>query len=466
VYKRQGLEGLIGKQSDSPYLGERSRQWIKLKCRPRQEFVIGGYTDPRGSRAHFGALLLGAYEERGLRYVGRVGSGFDEGVLAHLGGRFAELKTSRPPFIDPPRERDVHWLKPELVAEIAFGGWTRENLLRQSSFMGLREDRPAAGIVREEAAPPEPPPDGAFATGSAEPRVGGVRLTHPDRLVWPESGIIKSDYARYCESVAAALLPHLRGRPLSLLRCPEGSAAACFFQKHLGRQRPAGVRSFAWEEASGERRDYVYVDGIDAVIGLVQRGIVEFHTWGSSMPNPERPDRITLDLDPAPELPWERVVEGAQFTRAVFEELGLACFLKTTGGKGLHVVAPIERRHDWPQVKAFAKAIAAHLAHVLSDRFTANMAKNRRTGKIFVDYLRNGEGATAIASYSARARPGAPVSVPLAWEELSPELDPAGFNLRTVPARVAALPDDPWRGYDGQARAITAKMRRALGMPG
>jgi bifunctional non-homologous end joining protein LigD len=352
-------------------------------------------------------------------------------------------------------------VRPELVAEVGFSGWTRENLLRQASFAGLREDKPAAAVVREEAAAPEPRP--AQTLGSRDASVGDVRLTHPDRLVWPDSGITKSDLAHYCESVARWLLPQLDKRPLSLLRCPDGSAAECFFQKHLGRQRPLGVQNFIWEEASGATRDYAYVDSIEAVIGLVQRGIVEFHTWGSRLPDPSRPDRITIDLDPAPDVPWPRVAEGAHLARTLLEELGLVCFLKTTGGKGLHVVAPIERRQGWDEVKAFTRAIARHLASVLPDRFTANMAKSRRGGRIFVDYLRNDEGATAIAAYSTRARPGAPVSVPLSWDELSPDLDPADWNLKTVPARLADR-RDPWQGYEESTRAITAKMRRALGM--
>ncbi len=458
-----GLEGLIGKREDAAYASERSRSWIKLKCRPRQEFVIGGYTDPRGSRAGFGALLLGVYQDGRLRYAGRVGSGFGEAGLAKLSKRLGKLRTEQAPFADPPREKDTHWVRPELVAEIAFGGWTREKLLRQASFLGLRADKPAAGVAREEARPAPPPDAGDIAFGSKDARIAGVKLTHPDRLMWPDRGITKSDLAHYCERIAAWLLPQLYRRPLSLLRCPDGSAAACFFQKHLGRQRPAGVQGFAWEESSGEPRDYAYVESIEAVIGLVQRGIVEFHTWGSSLPDPAKPDRITLDLDPAPDVPWRRVVEGAQLARTVFDELQLPCFVKTTGGKGLHLVAPLERRHGWAEVKDFAKAIAQHLARVLPDRFTANMARAKRTGRIFVDYLRNDEGATAIAGYSARARPGAPVSTPLTWDELTPELDPAGWNLQTLPARLANLREDPWQGYDEQARRITAQMRRRMG---
>ncbi|MGE5468541.1 MAG: DNA ligase D [Ignavibacteria bacterium] len=460
---RLGLEGLIGKRADAPYSGSRSRSWIKLKCRLRQEFVIGGFSDPRGSRAALGALLLGVNEDGRLRYAGRVGSGFDDATLARLKRRLQPLHSDAAPFADAPRDKDAHWVRPELVAEVAFHGWTRENLLRQASFIGLREDKPAAAVTRERAETAATPGDGA-GLGSRDARIGGVRLTHPERAVWPESGITKSDLAHYYERVAPWLLPHLARRPLSLVRCPDGTAGQCFFQKHIERARPAGVQAFAWTEASGETRDYLFVEDVEAVIGLVQRGIVEFHTWGSRVPHADRPDRITIDLDPAPDVPWTRVVEGARLARTVFEELGLACFLKTTGGKGLHLVAPLEPTLGWDEVKAFTQAMAQHLSAVLPERFTANMAKRKRTGRIFVDYLRNGEGATAVAAFSTRARPGAPVSVPLAWDELSPGLDPADWNLRSVPGRLTGLPGDPWEGYERQARAITAAMRRALGM--
>ncbi|MDD5248229.1 MAG: DNA ligase D [Rhodocyclaceae bacterium] len=459
---RLGLEGLVGKRGDAPYVSERSRSWIKLKCRPRQEFVVGGYTDPRGSRTGFGALLLGLHDAAGkLRYVGRVGSGFDEALLARLTPRLAALRSSAVPFAAAPQESDAHWVRPQLVAEVAYSAWTRDKLLRQASFIGLREDKPASTVTGETM---QAATNGQVASGRRDARVGGVRISHPERLVWPDGGITKSDLAHYYESVGPWLLPHLRRRPLSLLRCPDGSAAECFFQKHLDRQRPVGVLEFAWDKISGGKRDYMYVDSIAAVVGLVQYGAVEFHTWGARLPDPARPDRITLDLDPAPDVPWPRIVEGAQLARTALAALGLACFVKTTGGKGLHLVAPLERRHGWDEVKAFAKAIAEHLARVLPDRFTANMAKSKRAGRIFIDYLRNEEGATAVAAYSTRARPGAPVSTPLRWEELTPALNPADWTLLTIPARVDAMREDPWLGYDEQARRITAAMRRALGM--
>lgn len=467
-----GLEGLIGKRADAPYTGRRSGDWIKLKCRQRQEFVIGGYSDPAGSRQEFGALLLGLHDDQGkLRYAGRVGTGFDETQLKALGKRLRAMVDDRSPFVEPPQEKDTHWVRPELVAEVAYAGWTREKQLRQASFLGLRSDKFASSVRREVAREPEE----ATATSSTElptgqvaREVAGVKLTHPERLIWPESGtdggITKTDLARYVERVGPWLLPHLAQRPLSLLRCPDGSNAECFFQKHLGRTRPVGVQTFLWEASSTGKRDYVYVDSVEAVVGLVQRGIVEFHTWGASLPHPDRPDRLTIDLDPAPDVPWSRVVEGAQLARTLLEELGLVPFLKTTGGKGLHLVVPLVPQLSWPEAKAFAKAIATHLAQVLPDRFTANMAKSKRVGRIFVDYLRNDEGATAVAAYSPRARPGAPVSLPLAWEELSPGLNPADWTLRTVPARLASLAMDPWQGYGESAKFVTDGMRKALGI--
>jgi bifunctional non-homologous end joining protein LigD len=451
-------------------VGRRSGDWIKLKCRQRQEFVIGGYSDPAGSRRGFGALLLGLFADNGkLHYAGRVGTGFDDALLTRLSRRLKSMEIEASPFCHPPKEKDAHWVKPQLVAEVAYAGWTREKLLRQASFLGLREDKPADTVKREAPlASQASETTGELRTGEVASTVGGVKLTHPDRFIWSASsgdgGITKTDLARYVERVGPWLLPHLAKRPLSLLRCPDGSAAECFFQKHLGRTRPVGVQSFLWEESSTGKRDYVYVESVEAVIGLVQRGIVEFHTWGSSLPHPDRPDRLTIDLDPAPDLPWQRVVEGAQLARTLLEELGLVCFLKTTGGKGLHIVTPLVPENDWPQVKTFAKGIAVHLAKVLPDRFTANMAKSRRVGRVFVDYLRNDEGATAVAAYSPRARPGAPVSLPLAWDELSPDLHPADWTLRTVPARLASIGDDPWQGYGESAKAITDKMRKALGV--
>ncbi|KON79690.1 DNA ligase D [Azoarcus sp. PA01] len=486
-----GLEGLIGKRGDARYVSGRSRNWIKLKCRPRQEFVIGGYTEPSGAREGFGALLVGLYDDAGaLNYCGKVGTGFDRATLERLARRLAALERKDAPFARKPRGAGQHWVRPTLVAEVEYAGWTRDNLLRQASFAGLREDKPANTVQDEVTLSPEgaaeieQPPSRAKAprrpnkkpspehSGAAklkassapgEVRVAGIVITHPERIVWPDAGLTKADLAHYYEDIAPWLLPHVVSRPLSLLRCPDGSEAECFFQRHMGQERPGGVESFIWEASSKERRSYLYVTDLDGVIGMVQRGVVEFHTWGSTMPRADRPDRITIDLDPGPELAWPRVVEAAQLVRGLLGELGLASFLKTTGGKGLHVVVPLRRGAEWGDVKRFAKAVATHLAHILPERFTANMAKNQRPGRIFVDYLRNDAGASAICAYAARARPGAPVSTPLAWDELGPDLKPAAFTIRTVAERLARLREDPWRDYAKQRFVLNAKMWEALG---
>lgn len=467
---RMGLEGLIGKRADAAYVGGRSRAWIKLKCRPRQEFVIGGYTDPRGARRGFGALLLGLHAagaETRLQYVGRAGTGFDEATLNRLGRRLEQLHRDESPFVDAPRGAGMHWVRPVLTAEVEFAGWTDDKLLRQAAFVGLREDKPA-GEVRAEVALPvaeaAAAPARAEKSASAEGRIAGIVISHPGRVVWPDVGLTKRDLAAYCEAVSAWLLPHLAQRPLALLRCPDGSTAECFFQKHMAQERPAGVESFEWVHSAGKDQTYLYLENLQGLIGLVQRGVVEFHTWGASLPRADRPDRITMDLDPAPDVPWSRVVEAAQLTRALLEELGLRCFLKTTGGKGLHVVVPLKRRHGWDEVKAFSHAAARHLVQLAPDRFIANMAKAKRGGKIFIDYLRNGEGAVAVAAYSPRARPGAPVSTPIAWDELTPTLRPAEFNLQTVPRRLASLKQDPWADYGQTAYSLTKRMREALGV--
>ncbi|MCK0508240.1 DNA ligase D [Aromatoleum anaerobium] len=454
---RLGLEGLIGKRGDARYVSGRSRSWIKLKCRPRQEFVIGGYTEPGGAREGFGALLVGLYDDAGaLNYAGKVGTGFDRATLDRLARQLAALERKDSPFARKPRGAGQHWVRPTLVAEVEYAGWTRDNLLRQAAFAGLREDKPANTVQDELALRPE-------GDAPGEVRVAGIVITHPERVVWPNAGLTKADLAHYYEDIAPWLLPHVVSRPLSLLRCPDGSEAECFFQRHMGQERPGGVESFIWEASSKDRRSYLYVTNLEGVIGMVQRGVVEFHTWGATMPRADRPDRITIDLDPGPELAWARVAEAAQLVRGLLGELGLGSFLKTTGGKGLHVVVPLRRGPQWADVKRFAKAVATHLARILPDRFTANMAKNQRTGRIFVDYLRNDAGASAICAYAARARPGAPVSTPLAWDELGPELKPGAFTILTVADRLARLREDPWRDYAKQRFVLTSSMWEALG---
>ncbi|OGA71710.1 MAG: DNA ligase D [Betaproteobacteria bacterium RIFCSPLOWO2_12_FULL_65_14] len=449
-----GLEGLIGKQANSVYVSGRAKSWIKLKCRQRQDFVIGGYTAPGGSRQGFGALLVGVYDQQGrLHFTGKVGTGFDEALLRSLTRRLAALKKPEPSFVNPPKEKGVQWVRPTLVAEVAYAERTDEGILRQAAFMGLREDLPAKNVHEERAVPP---PD--------ENAVLGVKISHPDRLIWPKLGIRKIDLARYVEAVGEWLLPHVKNRPLSLVRCPDGAEGECFYQRHLMTGASPGSLQTVRRERSSKGA-YIYAASLEAVVSAVQNGAVEFHTWGATVPDIKRPDRITMDLDPDEALPWRTLVEGTLLTRALLEGLGLKCFLKTTGGKGLHVVAPIEPELGWDEVKELTRHIAHMLTKARPDRFTAKLAKQRRPNKIFADYLRNSETASAVAAYSPRARPGAGVSVPLSWDELEPKNDlRTAFNVQNVPERLSELKEDPWADYWTTGQRITAKMKQALGM--
>jgi bifunctional non-homologous end joining protein LigD len=447
-----GLEGLIGKDAGSVYMSGRTRAWIKLKCRQHQDFVIGGYTAPGGSRTGFGALLVGVFERAGkLQYAGKVGTGFDERLLQGLARRLAPLKQPASPFERPPKERNVTWVRPTLVAEVAYTERTNEGLLRQASFMGLREDIPAKSVGEE---PPQPPP---FAGNE----VLGVRISHPDRLIWPKLGFSKIALARYIETVGERLLAHVKDRPLSLVRCPDGAEGECFYQRHLTMARSPGSLQTVKRERSSKGA-YIYAADLQALVSAVQNGAIEFHTWGATVPDIQHPDRITMDLDPDDKLPWKTLVEGTLLTKQLMDGLGLKSFLKTTGGKGLHVVAPIEPQLGWDELKEFTRRIAAMLVRARPDLFTARISKARRPDKIFVDYLRNSETASAVAAFSPRARPNGGVSVPLYWEELDEEHDlRARFDVRNV---VERLKDDPWADYWSTRQSISARTKKSLGM--
>jgi bifunctional non-homologous end joining protein LigD len=428
----------------------RTRTWIKLKCRQRQDFVIGGYTAPGGSRSGFGALLVGYYDRAGkLQYAGKVGTGFDEHLLQTLTRRLAALKKAAPSFENPPRERAVTWVRPSLVAEVAYAERTNEGILRQASFMGLREDMPAKSVGDERA---QQPP--------ASDTVLGIRISNPQRLVWPKLGFSKLDLARYIELVGERLLPHVKDRPLSLVRCPDGAEGQCFYQRHLTMARSPGSLQTVKRERSSKGA-YIYATDLKAIVSAVQNGAVEFHTWGATVPDIAHPDRITMDLDPDEKLPWKTLVEGTLLVKTLLDNLHLASFLKTTGGKGLHVVAPIEPKLGWDEVKEFTRRIAEMLVKARPELFTAKISKDRRPNKIFVDYLRNSETASAVAAFSPRARPNGGVSVPLHWDELEPGTDlRARFDVRNVVQR--AKQKDPWAAYWTTRQSITAKMRKAL----
>ncbi|SCZ58134.1 DNA ligase D [Thiohalomonas denitrificans] len=464
-----GLEGTLAKRVDAPYRGGRGGNWRKIKCLLRQEFVVGGYTDPAGGRKGLGALLLGVYENGALRYVGRVGTGFTEAILQDLHERLRPLEQADPPFTTglPRSSRSVHWVRPELIAEVQFAEWTREGILRTPSYQGLREDKPPTE-VRREATERLTPSSTASAREEAPPRllndrIDGLKLSSPDKVLYPEQGLTKRDLAHYYQAVSDRILPWLAGRPLTLLRCPEGHHKECFFQKHAEGTIPKAIRRVMIPEKTGKEA-YLFVDDLEGLIGLVQMGVLEIHTWGARTDRTEAPDRVIFDLDPDAGLDWGAVVDAALAVRSRLRELGLESFLTTTGGKGLHVVMPLMRRHGWKEVKAFAKAVAEDLVNDAPRRYTASPSKRARQGKLFIDYLRNSRGATAITPYGTRARAGAPVATPIAWDELTLDLRADQWNVHNISERLTNLEEDPWKTYRSVHQSITVAVRRQLGL--
>ncbi len=478
---RRGLEGLICKRVDSPYQQRRTDDWVKVKCLSRQEFLIAGWTEPSGSRAGFGALLLGYYDKhRRLVYAGRVGTGFSNSSLRQLKALLHKLEQDQPPFEEPPSGSEahgVHWVRPQLVAEVEFTQWTNDGRLRHPSFQGLREDKKPEEVVREvpldQPSEDQDPPNADKSrrrktqqskhdTALADSRhPAGVRLTHPDRVLYPEQGLTKQDLANYYVHVADWILPHLIHRPLMVVRCPSGQAGKCFYQKHLAEGLSAPVRGIKVKEESGIK-NYMGVDDLPGLVTLVQMSALELHPWGSREDKLDYPDRMILDLDPGPGVAWHEVVSAAGEVHAVLDALGLKSFVRTSGGKGLHVVVPLVRRATWDVVKDLAKAIAEFLARHAPAKFVATSSKVGRKGKIYADYLRNDRGATAIASYSTRALSGAPVATPLRWDELTPQIKPEKFTVRTVPERLASVDADPWEGFFDVRQAATIAMVRKI----
>ncbi len=468
-----GLEGVVSKRAESVYRAARTREWVKTKCLRRQEFIVVGYSEPSGSRVGLGALLIGYHEDGALRSAGRVGTGFTDARLRDLAERLRPLERARAPVEDPPRgaaARGVHWVEPKLVVEVAFTEWTKDGSLRHPSFKGLREDKGAADVVRERPVDGEAQVErsGAASAGAARQaavRVGRarVKLTHADRVLYRGQGLTKRDLAEYYVDVGAAMLPHLAGRPLSIVRCPDGTDAECFYQKHARAGVPEAIGRVEIEEQS-KRATYLHVETLDALVSLVQIGVLEIHAWGARIDRLERPDRIVIDLDPGAGVEWPEVVEAAVAMRDRFTALGLRSFVKTTGGKGLHVVVPLVRRSGWDEVKAFSRAIAVAAAAERPDRYVARAAKKERRGRIYIDYLRNARGATAVAPYSTRAREGAPVSTPVSWEELQAGLDPHAFTVATVPERLRSRRAAAWTGFDDTRQSITKSMMKEVGV--
>ncbi|KYG04564.1 DNA ligase D [Sorangium cellulosum] len=484
-----GIEGVIAKRPEAPYRSGRGSSWLKVKCGKRQEFVIVGFTEPTGARQGLGAILVGVNRSGKLAYAGKVGTGFTNKTLTTLRSRLESIERAKPAFAGAPRMRGVHWVEPELLAEVQFSAWTRDGRLRHPSFEGLREDRtPESVTVEREQPPPAPPPrkaagapskavsaarsKGAIEAPGKAPRggrggaerieVAGTRLTNPDKVLYPAQGITKLALAGYYAQIAEHMLPYVAKRLLTLVRCPAGQGKPCFFQRHEAEGLSEAIRRTLVEEDDGTRT-YLYIENTEGLVSLVQMGALEMHIWGSRVDRIEQPDMMVFDLDPAPELPWERVAEAAKTVRHLLETLGLRSFVKTTGGKGLHVVVPIEARRRWDEVKPFTKAVADALVRFDPARYIATLSKAKRTGKVFVDYLRNGRGATAVAPYSTRARPGAAVATPLSWDELDAPLDPASFTIETVPQRLATIAD-PWAELPTVRQSITSAMMKQVGL--
>lgn len=460
------LEGVIGKQRDAPYVSGRSKTWIKLKCRQRQEFIVGGYTAPQGSRSAFGALLLGVNDTEGnLRYAGRVGTGFDEKLLRSVFAELQPLHVSRPAFVNPPRGRmaqGVQWVGPKLVAEVSFAQWTDEGIVRQAAFHGLRVDKPAQVIGREQSMTIAPEKKARGSRRATSDVMAGVTITHPDRVIDQSSGVTKIELARYYETIAAWLLPHLSARPVALLRAPEGIAGEQFFQKHMEKRTIPKIRMLDRKLDPGHE-PLMVIDSAEVLVGAAQMGMIELHTWNATATSIERPDRIIFDLDPDPSLSWSRMVEAATLTKALLDELSLRSFVKTSGGKGLHLVVPLARRHSWDGVKRFSQAVAEQLATTIPARFSAKMGPKNRINKVFVDYLRNRRGASTVAAYSARARPGMAVSTPIDWDELAGLKGSDQWTIRTIASRLENLKHDPWEQY-AQARQSLSRAAKRLGV--
>ncbi|MET4574464.1 bifunctional non-homologous end joining protein LigD [Stenotrophomonas rhizophila] len=451
---KAGFEGIISKRVDAPYVNARSPSWVKVKHENTDEFLVVGYTDPKGSRSGFGSLLMAAPDKGGLRYVGRVGTGFDDAKLAAMHRQLKALDTDKAavelPSHVPFKASSVHWVNPALVAEVAFRGWAKEGLLRQASFKRLREDKTAkelgaaASAVSAKAAKATKTPAKAKAPDRA---ADGVTISHPERVVFAKARLTKGDVADYYRQMARWILPEVARRPLSLLRCPDGVDKPCFFQKHHGTGLGDAVEAIPLEQKSG-REDYLYIEDTEGLLQLVQMNTLELHPWGASVDDPEHPDRLVFDLDPGEGVTWAAIKAAARDVRDRLQEIGLESFVRLSGGKGIHVVVPLTPKADWAQAKDFCESFAQAMAEHAPDRYVATMSKAKRTGVIFIDWLRNARGATSVCSWSLRARPSAGVAVPLRWEELGRVTAADAFALPKALQRAQKLKKDPWEGID------------------
>ena len=449
---RTNLEGIVGKKADSVYSGTRNGAWIKLKCEKRQEFVIGGYSLSDKKASGVSSLLLGVYEGDNLIYAGRAGTGLNARSMAELESKFAGVKREASPFRNAPRARTnekITWLEPQLAAEIRFAEWTSEGLLRQASFKGLRTDKDPK-TIRKESPDDETQSlksEGEEKTMEAEQKglvIEGVTITHPDKILFENPDITKADVVRYYEQAASRMLPYITNRLLSIVRCPKGISQTCFFKKHPG-PGSKGIVPLTIPNSDGEAEEYFYIQNISGLISEAQMGTLEFHTWGSRVDNLEKPDVMVFDLDPDEGMDPGQVQQGVKDVKSIIDQLSLTSYLKTSGGKGYHVVVPFKPSVGWEHFHDFSKQIAEVMEQKWPDRYTSNIRKEKRKGRIFIDWIRNARGATSIAPYSIRARKGARVSMPISWEELG-TVAPDGITMADALKRIKDG-SDPWNGF-------------------
>jgi bifunctional non-homologous end joining protein LigD len=476
--RRLGLEGIVSKQRGQPYKGGRTTSWLKLKCVREQELVIGGFTEPEGSRDGFGALLLGVYAGERLAFAGKVGTGFTVKVARELRKRLDGLEQKACPFDPPPTgpDRLARWVKPVLVAQVKFGEWTHDGKIRHSAFLGLREDKDPREVVMEVPASVGSSPTTTTSTtmkrkatavvSSKHKRVdvAGISLSNPDRVLYPKVGVTKLELARFYEGIEEWILPHVVGRPLSLVRCPKGLTGepdACFYMKHSEVWAPPALRRVQIKERT-KRGQYLVIDDLAGVIALAQMDCLEIHTWNSHADDVEHPDRLVFDLDPGPEVPFAQVIEAARLVRASLQSLELESFVKNTGSNGLHVVVPLAEPTTWDDGLEFTRRLSLAIARSHPGRYTTEVPKAGREKKILIDFLRNVRGATSVAAFSSRARDNASISVPLAWEELSAKVPSDHFTVQNLPQRLARLRRDPWAGYWKTKQRLDAATREAV----
>jgi bifunctional non-homologous end joining protein LigD len=465
----QGLEGLIGKRADAPYASTRSTSWVKIKCSKRQEFVVVGHTDPKGSRTGFGSLLLAIHDEKtgALKYAGNVGTGFDEKLLRSMKAKLDALATDKPAFAVPKGVKG-HWVRPNLVAEVAFTEWTDDGRIRHPVFQGLRADKPAETVTREKAKAVKA--ESAKALKAKSPNAatarGTPKVTHGERVIDPSSGLTKADLVAYYDRIADHLLVHLAGRPATLVRAPAGIEGQRFFQKHADTRQIAGVREFA-KSLWPEHDPMIEIATREALLAAAQMNVVEFHTSNVTIDRKDarhgadKPDRLVFDLDPGEGISWPRLIEATTLMKRMLDLLELESFLKTSGGKGLHVVVPIKPDWGWDEAKDFSEDVVVHMSRTIPQLFVAKSGARNRVGRIFIDYLRNSFQASTIAAFSARARPGLGVSTPIAWRELETLEAANQWTIVDAHERLAKQRTDPWKDY-GKTKQSLAKAAKLL----